>query len=115
MQDKRRRFYSDLGFLLDYAYRISLFLAFIAQSGFNRNSFLEFKRSLKDRGDLTVATENKYLASARVFLRELTRNGIMPLDITLNIKGFRQNKKKLKSLSINKENLEFLILPKLLN
>ena len=61
--------YISEGTRKDYAYRISLFLAFIAQSGFNRNSFLEFKRSLKDRDDLTVATKNKYLASARVFLR----------------------------------------------
>ena len=97
LQEKAREIFDLLdiseGTRRDYAYRISLFLAFIAQNGFNKNSFLEFKRSLKERDDLTVATKNKYLASARVFLRELTRNGIMPLDITLNIKGFRQNKK----------------------
>ncbi len=97
LQEKAREVFDLLdiseGTRRDYAYRISLFLAFIARNGFNKNSFLEFKRSLKDRDDLTVATKNKYLASARVFLRELTRNGLMPLDITLNIKGFRQNKK----------------------
>lgn len=77
----------------DYNYRISLFLNFITKNGFNKNSFLQFKRSLIDRGDITISTKNKYMASARVFLKELARNGIIPMDITSNIKGFRQGKK----------------------
>jgi len=77
----------------DYNYRISLFLDFVTENGFNRNSFLQFKRSLIDRGDITISTKNKYMASARVFLKELARNGIIPMDITLNIKSFKQGKK----------------------
>jgi len=103
LQEKAREIFALLdiseGTRRNYAYRISLFLVFIAQNGFDKNSFLEFKRSLKERDDLTVATKNKYLASARVFLRKLTRNGIMPLDITLDIKGFRQKKHKKEGLS----------------
>lgn len=84
----------------DYTYRIGLFLEFISEKGFNKNSFLEFKRYLKGRDDFTAATKNKYLASARVFLKELARNGVIPVDITLNIKSFKQSKKhKKKGLS----------------
>jgi len=75
----------------DYAYRIGLFLEFIAEKGFNRNSFLEFKRYLQTRSDLAIATKNKYLAAARVFLRELFRNRVIPVDITSNVRSFRQS------------------------
>ncbi len=88
----------------DYAYRISLFLNFITEKGFNKNSFLQFKRNLTDRGDITISTKNKYLASARVFLKELARNGIIPVDITLNIKGFSQSKKH-KQEGLNEEEI----------
>jgi len=77
----------------DYTYRIGLFLKFIKKRGFNKDSFLEFKRYLAEREDLTVATKNKYLASARVFLKELARNQAIPVDITLNVKSFKQGKK----------------------
>jgi integrase len=77
----------------DYTYRIGLFLGFTAEKGFNRNSYLEYKRYLADRTDLSVATKNKYLATAKVFLKELNRQGALPADITQNIKTFSQNKK----------------------
>ena len=77
----------------DYTYRISLFLNFIQGRSFNNNSFLEFKRYLQERDDMRVATKNKYLASARVFLKELARNQAIPVDITLNVKSFKQGKK----------------------
>lgn len=76
----------------DYRYRIGLFLDY-TKVRFNSNSFLEFKRYLAGRTDLTVATKNKYLATARVFLKELNRCGLLPVDITQNIKTFSQNKK----------------------
>jgi len=77
----------------DYTHRILLFLKFIKGEGFNRDSFLEFKRYLRKRENLKVATKNKYLASARVFLKELARKGAIPVDITLNVKSFKQGKK----------------------
>lgn len=77
----------------DYKYRIGLFLDFTQERGFNRNSFLEFKRSLAERTDLAVATKNKYLATAKIFLKEANRQGALPADITQNIKTFSQNKK----------------------
>ena len=77
----------------DYKYRIGLFLDFTSERGFNRNSFLEFKRSLAERTDLAVATKNKYLATAKIFLKEANRQGFLPADITQNIKTFSQSKK----------------------
>lgn len=77
----------------DYKYRIGLFLDFTNERGFNRNSFLEFKRSLAERTDLAVATKNKYLAAAKIFLKEANRQGFLPADITQNIKTFSQSKK----------------------
>ncbi|MBI3305690.1 hypothetical protein HYZ82_00980 [Candidatus Nomurabacteria bacterium] len=77
----------------DYKYRIGLFLDFTGERGFNRNSFLDFKRALAERTDLAVATKNKYLATAKIFLKELNRIGKLPADITQNIKTFSQSKK----------------------
>ena len=77
----------------DYKYRIGLFLDFTHNEGFNANSFLEFKRYLADRTDLSVSTKNKYLATAKIFLKEANRQGALPADITQNIKTFSQNKK----------------------
>ena len=77
----------------DYQARIGLFLVFIRDSGLDRNSFLNFKRMLAERNDLSVSTKNKYLAVARIFLKELNRQGILPADITQNVKAFKQSKK----------------------
>ena len=44
----------------DYKTRIGLFLDFTRKHGINRNSFLDFKRELTDRTDLSVSTKNKY-------------------------------------------------------
>lgn len=77
----------------DYKYRIGSFIGFTQERGFNRNSFLEFKRALAERTDLAVSTKNKYLATAKIFLKELNRQGIVPVDITQNVKTFSQSKK----------------------
>jgi len=77
----------------DYKYRIGLFLDFTQERGFNRNSFLDFKRVLAERTDLAVSTKNKYLATAKIFLKEANRQGALPADITQNIKTFSQSKK----------------------
>lgn len=77
----------------DYQYRIGMFIDFISAKGFNRNSFLEFKRELASRTDTAAATKNKYLASARIFLKELNRLGLIQTDITQNVKSFVQSKK----------------------
>jgi integrase len=92
----------------DYKYRINSFLAFVAGRGFNRNSFLDYKRYLKDRTDFAIATKNKYLITAKVFLKEMTRQGLIPADITLNIKTFSQSKKH-KRDGLNDEEMTLLV------
>lgn len=77
----------------DYQYRIGHFLDFISDKGLNQNSFLEYKNYLKLRTDYTVATKNKYLITAKIFLKELNRRRLLPVDITQNVKSFSQSKK----------------------
>ncbi len=77
----------------DYKARIPLFLEYVRDNGFNRDSFLQFKRCLASRKDISVPTKAKYLSVARVFLRELHRQGIAPVDVTVNVKSFQQTKK----------------------
>ena len=77
----------------DYQARIGMFLAFIQEHGLDRNSFLAFKRVLAVRTDISVSTKNKYLVTARIFLKELNRLGVLPADITQNVKSFSQSRK----------------------
>ena len=77
----------------DYKQRIGFFLDFVKDKEFNFNIFLEFKRYLADRTDFSVSTKNKYLITARIFLKELNRCGLLTSDITQNIKAFKQSKK----------------------
>ena len=91
----------------DYKYRIGLFIDFIEENGLNHNTFLEFKRALADRTDIAVSTKNKYLATAKIFLKEANRQGALPVDITQNVKTFSQNKKH-KRDGLNDEEIERL-------
>lgn len=77
----------------EYQSRIKLFLDFIENRNIHHNSFLEFKRYLEQRKDFTTSTKNKYLATARIFLKVLNRKGLLPVDITQNIKSFKQSNK----------------------
>lgn len=76
----------------DYQLRTPLFIDFVKGSGLNRNTYLEYKRYLAGRVDLSLATKAKYLTVAKVILKELHRKGDLP-DITSSIKGFKQTKK----------------------
>jgi len=91
----------------DYKYRVGMFLDFVKEAGFDRNSFLAFKRHLASRQDFAVATKNKYLATAKIFLKELNRQGVLPADITQNIKTFSQSKKH-KREGLNEEEITLL-------
>lgn len=78
---------------VEYGARIHLFMDFVQSQGFTRNSHLDYKRYLSKRTDLSVSTKNKYLIVARVYCKELHRQGYIPIDITLNIKSFQQSRK----------------------
>lgn len=77
----------------DYVARLAPFINFIETHQINLNTFLEFKRELRGREELSASTKNGYLVSARIFLKELHRRGFMPTDITHNIRNFKQDKK----------------------
>jgi integrase/recombinase XerC len=87
----------------DYKYRIGVFIDYAKQHGMGNNSFLEYKRGLAEKNELSVSTKNKYLGSARIFLKELHRQGLLPTDITHNVKSFKQDKKHKKDGLNNKE------------
>lgn len=92
----------------DYKYRIGLFLDYTKKNGTNYNSYLEFKRYLANRSDISTSTKNKYMATAKIFLKELNRQGILPADITQNIKSFSQNKKHKKD-GLNDSEIALLV------
>ena len=77
----------------EYKTRLDLFFSFLDNNQLNANTFLNFKRYLAERTDLTISTKNKYLISARVFLKEAYKKGHIKVDITQNVKGFQQSKK----------------------
>jgi integrase len=77
----------------DHKSRIGAFMRFVDCRPLTPDSYLEFKRYLATRNDLSISTKNKYLCSARVLLKELARRGALPLDLTLNIRLFQQSKK----------------------
>ena len=77
----------------DYRRRIVKFLRHARKTGLDRNTFLDYKRALADQTDIAVATKNKYLTAARVFLKELYRLGYLPADLTVNVKGFSQSRR----------------------
>lgn len=91
----------------DYKYRIQQFKDFVRDHGFNRNSYREYKTYLKERNDLSTSSKNKYLITAKIYLKELHQQGL-PTDITQNTKGFR-NDKKHKRDGLNQKEVDTLV------
>ena len=91
----------------DYKYRLPRFLDFIEKNGFNRMSYLEFKRYLETRNDFSISSKNHFLITARIWLRELYKLGKIPVDITLNISTFSESKKH-KKQGLDDEEIERL-------
>ncbi len=77
----------------EYKWRIAAFLAFLDKGPLTVDRYLEYKRYLQARGDLTVSTKNKYLVAARILLKELHRRGFLPVDLTANVRLLQQSKK----------------------
>src|SRR6266508_3833249 len=77
----------------EYKWRIGAFVTFLGKEPLTTESYLEYKRYLQGMGDLTVSTKNKYLVAPRVLLKELNRRGLLPMDITQNVRFFQQSKK----------------------
>jgi site-specific recombinase XerD len=77
----------------DYLARLPQFAGYLHRNGINRNSLLEYKKYLRSRTDLGIAAKNKYLAVARIALKELYRRGAISVDLSLNVKSFQQSQK----------------------
>jgi len=77
----------------EYKWRIGAFVTFLGREPLTTESYLQYKRYLGSRTDLSVSTKNKYLVAARILLKELTRRGLLPMDVTLNVRFFQQSKK----------------------
>lgn len=89
----------------DYTYRIDTFINFIARQGLHSNSLLDYKSELGKRIDIKVSTKNKYFIVAKIFLRELSRLGKIPIDYTTNVKGFKDYKKH-KKFGLTEEEIQ---------
>jgi len=71
----------------EYASRINQFLAFCEYHPITLDIFLDFKKELSTC-ELKTSSKNKYLGVARIFLRELVRQGFIK-DPTLNVRLFK--------------------------
>lgn len=81
----------------DYKDRIHVFVKFVEEEGMDVNTYLKYKRKLAEKRNYSVSSKNKYLIVARIFLKELHRIQVLPVDITSNVKTFTQDKKHKKS------------------
>lgn len=75
----------------EYLRRLPMFFDFVEKEGFTINTFMDYKKYLSTLPYYSISTKNKYLTTARIFLKELNRIGQIPQDITQNIKCFRQS------------------------
>lgn len=76
----------------EYHVRIKHFIQYVQTHRINNNTFLEYKRFLSNIPTFSIATKNKYLFTAKIFLHGLYKLQLIPIEITNNIKGFSQNK-----------------------
>jgi len=75
----------------EYKYRIGDFRKFIGDSKPTRNSFREYRNHLANRVNRAVSTKNKLLTTAKLFLKEIHRQGVIQIDITAGVKSFKQS------------------------
>lgn len=92
----------------EYQARLEDFLKFVNLNGFSFDSYLHYKQHLADRDDIGIAAKNKYLVAARGYIRELHRKGLLPVDISANVKAFKQTKKH-KRTGLSEQEVERLM------
>jgi site-specific recombinase XerD len=85
---------------LDYLARLPQFVGWLKHNGIDHDVLLNYKKYLRSRSDLGIASKNKYLAVARIALKELHRRGKIPVDLSLNVRSFQSgNKHKVEGLT----------------
>ncbi len=92
----------------DYLYRIPKFLKFLKEIGYHNDIYLEYKRYLEKDNTLGTSSKNKYLITAKIFLKELNRKGYINSDITQNIKGFKCSNKH-KKQGVNDTEMKMIL------
>jgi integrase len=89
----------------DYLARLPRFIRFADETGVDRDLLLRYKKVLRDDVTLGVSAKNKLLTTARIALRELYRQGKLPIDLSVGIKSFQQSNKH-KVVGLNTEEVE---------
>lgn len=75
----------------EYQKRILKFLRYMETQTITRDLLLAYKQYLRDDNTLGVSSKNKYLTTARIALREIYRQGIIPVDSSVGMSSFQQN------------------------
>lgn len=84
----------------DYLARLPQFAGWLHRNGITHDTLLHYKQYLRSRTDLGIASKNKYLAVARIAMKEMYRRGAISVDLSLNVKSFQQsNKHKVEGLT----------------
>lgn len=76
---------------IEYLSRLPKFFQFAATQTINRDLLLKYKQYLRNDNTLGISSKNKYLTTARIALRELYRQGIAPIDLSVGVSSFQQN------------------------
>jgi integrase len=80
-----------------YKREVLPFLKWLGPNQVHPNILLDYKRYLQGLTDIGSGTKSKYLTVARVFLRELYRLRVIPLDVTAGIRSFKMSRPHKKS------------------
>lgn len=78
---------------LEYLSRFSRFFKFASTQTINRDLLLRYKQYLRDDNTLGISSKNKYLTTARIALRELYRQGLTSIDLSVGVSSFQHNNK----------------------
>lgn len=79
-----------------YLTDVKLFIEFIENSGLSIDTFRQYKKHLKELQTISTKTKNGKLVAAKVLLKELFAKGLLKIDITANIKGFKISQEHVK-------------------
>lgn len=77
---------------LQYQREVRRLLEWLAGRQLYPNVLLDWKKHLRARVDIGTGTKAKYLSVARALFRELYRLQLIPLDVTVGVKGFKVHK-----------------------
>ena len=75
----------------EYQKRILKFFRYMETQTITRDLLLAYKQHLRDDNTLGIASKNKYLTTARIALREMYRQGLTPVDLSVGVSSFQQN------------------------